>query len=166
MFWWAFSLPFQGISLLLSRTFFSLQRTWATTVLAGLNLLVNVLVSALLYRPLGVAGIVIGTVAGTVGMTVAQALALRRDLGGVEGLRTLSAAARMLVAAGLQGAVSFGLWRVLDGALGRSLAAQMVTVAGAIAAGLVVYALAVSALRVAEARQIRELLIARLRRRD
>jgi len=163
MFWWAFSLPFQGVSLLLSRTFFSLQRTWATTVLAGLNLLVNVVVAALLYRPFGVAGIVIGTVAGTVGMTVAQALALRRDLGGVEGIATISAAARMLLAAAALGAVSYGLWSALDAALGRSLFAQVASVGGAIAAGLAVYALAVSILRVAEARQIRELLVSRVR---
>ena len=163
MFWWAFSLPFQGVSLLLSRTFFSLQRTWATTLLAGLNLLVNVVVAALLYRPLGVAGIVIGTVAGTVGMTVAQALALRRDLGGVEGPETISAAARMLLAAAALGAVSYGLWSALDAALGRSLFAQLVTVGAAIGAGLVVYAIAVSILRVAEARQIRELVLLRVR---
>ena len=30
--------PFQGVSLLFSRTFFSLQRPWATTALAGVNL--------------------------------------------------------------------------------------------------------------------------------
>ena len=35
MLWWAFSLPFQGISLLFSRTYFSLQRPWMTTALAG-----------------------------------------------------------------------------------------------------------------------------------
>ena len=38
MVWWSISLPFQGVSLLFSRTFFSLQRPWATTALAGLNL--------------------------------------------------------------------------------------------------------------------------------
>ncbi len=35
MVWWSISLPFQGVSLLFSRTFFSLQRPWATTALAG-----------------------------------------------------------------------------------------------------------------------------------
>src|SRR3712207_1772844 len=34
MFWWAFSLPFQGAGLLLSRTYFSLQRPWITTALS------------------------------------------------------------------------------------------------------------------------------------
>ena len=35
--WWSISLPFQGVSLLFSRTFFSLQKPWATTALSGLN---------------------------------------------------------------------------------------------------------------------------------
>jgi putative peptidoglycan lipid II flippase len=43
MVWWSISLPFQGVSLLFSRTFFSLQRPWATTALSGLNLVVNAL---------------------------------------------------------------------------------------------------------------------------
>ena len=34
MVWWSISLPFQGVSLLFSRTFFSLQQPWATTALA------------------------------------------------------------------------------------------------------------------------------------
>ena len=46
MLWWAFSLPFQGISLLFSRTYFSLQKPWTTTALAGLNLVVNVVAAA------------------------------------------------------------------------------------------------------------------------
>ena len=68
MVWWSISLPFQGVSLLFSRTFFSLQRPWATTALAGLNLAVNAGVSAALYGPFEIAGIVLGTVAGTVVM--------------------------------------------------------------------------------------------------
>ena len=51
MVWWAISLPFQGVSLLFSRTFFSLQRPWATTSLAGLNLLVNAVLAAAAPRP-------------------------------------------------------------------------------------------------------------------
>jgi len=73
MLWWSISLPFQGVSLLFSRTFFSLQRPWATTALSGLNLLVNAALAAALYAPFEIAGIVIGTVAGTIAMCVAQA---------------------------------------------------------------------------------------------
>ena len=163
LFWWAFSLPFQGLSLLLSRTFFSLQRPWSTTALAGANLAVNAVVALALYKPLGVAGIVIGTVVGTVGMTVAQALLVRPDLGGIEGRTTLAAAARMLAGAALLGAVSYVVWHVLDQALGRALAAQAAAVGGGIVAGVAFYAAAVWALRVPEARQIARLVGGRIR---
>jgi putative peptidoglycan lipid II flippase len=158
MVWWSISLPFQGVSLLFSRTFFSLQKPWATTALAGVNMVVNAGVSLALYKPFGIAGIVIGTVAGTLVMTIAQGWLLRRELGGVEAARSLAAALRMVAAAAVLGAVSYGAWYGLDQALGRSLPAQVVAVGVAIAAGLGVYAAAVWALRVPEARQIRALL--------
>jgi putative peptidoglycan lipid II flippase len=161
MLWWSISLPFQGVSLLFSRTFFSLQRPWATTALAGLNLAVNTALAALLYGPFEIAGIVIGTVAGTIAMCVAQGWILRGDLGGIEGARTLAAALRMVVAAALLGALAYGVWYGLDAALGRSLVAQAAAVLGGIAAGVVVYAAAVWVLRVPEAREIRRLLMSR-----
>ena len=164
MFWWAFSLPAQGVSLLFSRTYFSLQRPWITTALAGGNLVVNALLALALYSPLGIAGIVIGTVVGTLGMTAMQGLLLRPDLGGIEGRATLSAVLRMLAAAALLGAVTYGAWWGLDDLLGRALAAQAVAVGVAILAGLVAYAAAVWALGIREARQIRDLLRGRIGR--
>jgi putative peptidoglycan lipid II flippase len=161
MVWWSISLPFQGVSLLFSRTFFSIQRPWATTALSGLNLAVNAALAAALYEPLGIPGIVLGTVAGTVAMCVAQGWILRGELGGVEGARTLGAALRMLIGAALLAAASYGVWYGLDEALGRELLGQIASVLGAIAAGLAVYAAAVWALRVPEARQIRRLLVSR-----
>jgi putative peptidoglycan lipid II flippase len=159
--WWSISLPFQGVSLLFSRTFFSLQRPWATTALAGLNLVVNASLAAALYGPFEIAGIVLGTVVGTVTMCVAQGWLLRGDLGGIEGARTLGAAARMLAAGVLLGAVAYGVWYGLDEALGRSLTAQIVSVGTALVAGFGVYAAAVWAMRLPEALQIRRLLISR-----
>jgi putative peptidoglycan lipid II flippase len=166
MVWWSLSLPFQGVSLLFSRTFFSLQRPWATTALAGANLVVNAAVAAALYEPFGVAGIVIGTVAGTVVMCVAQGALLRSWLGGVEGTRMLASATRMLVAGALLGGAAYLVWDLLDAALGRSLAAQIVAVGVGIGAGLGVYAGAVWALKVPEAREFRALLPARFGRRS
>jgi putative peptidoglycan lipid II flippase len=165
MFWWAFSLPAQGASLLFSRTFFSLQRPWATTALSGANLVVNAIVAAALYKPLGIAGIVIGTAIGTVGMSTAQAFILRSHIGGIDGRQTVSAVGRMLIATALQCVVTWGVWKVLDQAVGRSLAAQVVSVGVAITAGLVVYGAGVWALRVPEAKQIGGLLAGRFRRR-
>src|SRR5215217_7398486 len=161
MVWWSLSLPFQGVSLLFSRTFFSLQRPWATTALAGVNLLVNAALAAALYGPFDIAGIVLGTVVGTVTMCLAQGWLLRRDLGGMEGARTLGAALRMLAAAALLGAVSYGVWYGLDSALGRGLGGQAVSVLAALGAGVAAYAGAVSAMRLPEALQIKRLIMSR-----
>jgi putative peptidoglycan lipid II flippase len=161
--WWSISLPFQGVSLLFSRTFFSLQRPWATTALSGVNLLVNAALAAALHGPFGIAGIVVGTVAGTVTMCLAQGWLLRGELGGVEGKRTMGAAMRMLAAAALLAAVAYGAWRALDGLLGGGSFAQALAVLAAIAAGAAAYGAAVWALRVPEARQIRDLLVSRAR---
>ena len=154
MFWWAFSLPAQGVSLLLSRTYFSLQRPWMTTALAAANMVVNAIVALALYEPLGVGGIVIGTVVGTVGMALAQAWYLRPDLGGVEGAQTLNAVIRMLAAAALLAGVAYGTWWAIDEAIGAAIWSQAVSVGAAIVAGTAAYAAAVWLLRIEEARQI------------
>ena len=159
--WWSISLPFQGVSLLFSRTFFALQQPWATTALAGVNLAVNAALSAALYGPFEIAGIVIGTVVGTLVMSVAQGWILRRELAGIEGARMLSGAVRMLAAAALLAAVAYFAWKGLDDALGDSFAGQFASVFAAIAAGGGVYAAAVWLLGVPEARQIPRLLAGR-----
>ena len=62
LFWFSFSLPFAGVNLLMTRTFFSLQLPWIPTRLAALNLVLNLILSFALYKPFGIAGPVIGTV--------------------------------------------------------------------------------------------------------
>jgi putative peptidoglycan lipid II flippase len=158
MVWWSISLPFQGVSLLFSRTFFSLQRAWSTIGPMALNMALNAALAAALYDPLGIGGIVLGTVVGTVAMCALQGWMLRDDLGGIEGSRTAGAVARMLVAAVLLGGVAYGAWYGLDELLGRALGAQIVAVGVAIAAGFAVYAAAVWSMRIPEARQFLTLL--------
>ncbi len=167
LFWFSFSLPFAGVNLLLTRTFFSLQRPWIPTALAAGNLAVNVVVSLLLYRPLGIAGLVIGTAVASLGMTIAQAIYLRRLLqGSLEGAAMLHALVRITGASALLGAVSYGTWWGADQLLGRSLGAQVLSVGGAALCGFVVYAVAVLALKVPEAGQIQRFVTSRVRSRD
>ena len=45
LFWFAISLPFGGLNLLLTRVFFSVQRPWIPTRLAALNIIVDIIVS-------------------------------------------------------------------------------------------------------------------------
>jgi putative peptidoglycan lipid II flippase len=161
---WALSLPANGASLLFSRTFFSLQRPWLNTAIAVGNLAVNAGISAALYGPLGVKGVVLGSVAGTLIQVILQAVYLRRDLHGIEGGRMLSATLRILAASAALAAVSYGVWVALDDALGRGLVSQIVSLGVGIGAGIFVYAVAVVTLRVEEARQIGRLLGGRFRR--
>jgi putative peptidoglycan lipid II flippase len=165
LFWFSFSLPFAGINLLQTRTFFSLQRPWLPTATSLASLVVNTVVSLALYKPLGIAGIVIGTATSSAAMTVFQAAVLRRRLDGLDLPRTLRAAAQIVAASALLGLVAYGVWWLLHEALGDRLVAQVIEVGVALAAGAAVYAATVLALRIPEARQIVDLFARRLKRR-
>jgi putative peptidoglycan lipid II flippase len=158
LFWFAFSLPFNGIFLLLTRTFFSLQRPWVPTAISGINLAITALAALALYSPFGVGGIVAATVIATAVSVLAQTIVLRRQLGRLElGRLTWTTVRVTVAAAGLAGA-SYGIWYVLDEALGRSLVAQIASLGAGLAVGAAVYAVVITALRIPEAQQIRRLL--------
>ena len=154
--WFSLSLPFSGANLLLTRTFFSLQRPWIPTRIAVLGLVVNAAVSVALYEPFGIPGIVLGTVVSTAATTVALAVALRRELAGrLEAGTTGLAIAKMTYAAALLAGASYATWRILDDTLGDALVAQLAAVGAALAVGVAVYVVAVLAARVPEAAQLR-----------
>src|SRR5436190_23450108 len=113
LFWFAFSLPFGGLNLLLTRAFFAVQRPWIPTRLAAINIVVDIVVSIGLYRPFGIAGLIIGTVAANAVMTALQLHRLRIGFNGrLEGSQTLMITARIAVASVLLGAVSWVVWRL------------------------------------------------------
>jgi len=157
LFWFAFSLPTNGLFLLLTRTFFSLQRPWVPTMIAAANLAVTALGALGLYH-LGVGGIVAATAIATGISVVVQCAVLRRLLGGLELGRLLDAGLRISLAAAALAAVSYGVWDALDGALGDGLAAQIASLGSALALGGVVYVGVAWLLRVAELEQVMRLL--------
>ncbi len=164
LFWFAFSLPVSGITLLLTRSFFSLQRPWLPTRFALVSILVNAGASLALYGPMGIGGIVLGTTISNVVLTLLEARRLRAELGGLELTRTLRAMALMLAAAALLGAVAYGAWYGLDSLLGRSLLAQLLSVGIALALGGLAYAAVLLRSGLPEAREIRALFARRLGR--
>jgi putative peptidoglycan lipid II flippase len=158
LFWFAFSLPTNGLYLLQTRTFFSLQRPWQATGLAVIDLVVSAVAALVLYEPFGVAGIVAGTGIGTTAAVVAQALILRREFGGLELGRLFSTASRITVASAALAGVGWVVWDLLDEALGRGLLGQIVSLGAGLAAGGLVYVAVAKLLRVAELEQITRLL--------
>ena len=153
LFWFAFSLPTNGLFLLLTRTFFSLQRPWLPTAIALGNLLVTTLAALGLYH-LGVGGIVAATAIATAVSVVAQCVLLRGMLDGLELRRLLEGALRITVAAAALAGVSLGVWELLDGALGRGLGGQIVSLGTALGLGGLTYVGAARLLRIPELEQI------------
>ena len=157
LFWFSFSLPFNGLFLLMTRTFFSLQRPWIPTAISGANLAITAIVALALYSPFGVGGIVAATAIATAASVVAQAVILRGWLHGIELTRLIFSAIRITLAAALLAGVSYLVWLGLDEVLGRGVIAQIVSLGTALLAGAVAYFAAVTALRVPEADQVRRL---------
>jgi putative peptidoglycan lipid II flippase len=165
LFWFAFSLPFAGLNLLLTRAFFAVRRPWIPTRLAAVNIVVDVIVSIGLYQPFGISGLIIGTVAANALMTALQLHRLRIGFNGhLEGAQTTMITARIALASVLLGGVSWAVWYLLDRLLGRSLGAQIASVAGAALAGVWLYSRAVLAMHVPEAHQVNRLIRARFGR--
>jgi putative peptidoglycan lipid II flippase len=158
LFWFAFSLPTNGVYLLQTRTFFSLQRPWQATGLAVIDLVVSAIAAAALYKPFGVGGIVAGTGIGTSAAVFAQAYVLRREFGGLELGRLLSTVIRISIASAVLAAVSWLAWDGLDNLLGRSTVAQIISLGVGMTLGAVAYLGTARVLRIAELEQILRLL--------
>jgi putative peptidoglycan lipid II flippase len=158
LFWFAFSLPTNGLYLLQTRTFFSLQRPWQATSLAVIDLVISAVAALALYKPFGVGGIVAGTGIGTSAAVVAQAVILRREFGGLELGRLFSTASRITIASTALAGISWLVWDLLDEALGRGLGGQIISLGAGLAAGGLVYVAVAKLLRVAELEQITRLL--------
>jgi putative peptidoglycan lipid II flippase len=164
LFWFALSLPFGGLNLLLTRTFFAVQRPWIPTRLAAMNLVVDLIFSIALYKPLGIAGLVIGTAVANAVMTALQIQYLAIGFNGrLEGAQTLMITARIVAASVAMAAVAWIVWKVVSAVAGTSLIGQVLSVGLAVGLALYVYTRIVLAMRIPEARQIEALIMSRLR---
>ncbi len=154
----AFSLglAFNGWMLMLTRGFYALQSNWIPTTVAVGTLLLNAGLDVALYR-VGVWGIPLATsLVNIAGATLLVVLLSQRGVplalplvGRSIGLVALASAA--------SAAAAFGLWWLLDDALGRSLLAQLAAVGAALVGAAAVYLSACRALGVAEVEALRAL---------
>jgi putative peptidoglycan lipid II flippase len=146
----AIGLAFNGASLLVIRAFFSLQLPWLATKVAGLGVALNAALDAAFYRPLGTGGIPLSTSISSAVTFFLMLYLLERELGGLHRAWLVDGAMRGLVASAVSALLAWSTWRVLDDALGRSLGAQLVTMALAVTAAALAYAAAAHAFEMPE----------------
>jgi len=163
LFWFAFSLPFAGLNLLMTRTFFALQRPWLPAKLSAINMAVDLIVSIGLYRPLGIAGLVIGTASANIVMAYLQWRRLRIGFNGyLEGDKTLMITARILAASVLTGLLARFVWILVNAVVGAGVPGRFFSLGIAIAVSGGFYLWAISRMRVPEWAQIESMLRRRL----
>jgi putative peptidoglycan lipid II flippase len=152
------------LNLLMTRTFFALQRPWIPTKLAAINMTVDIIVSVALYKPLGIAGLVIGTAAANIVMVYLQARRLRIGFNGRLDLpQTVMITARIVIVAIPTGVIARLVWDLVNSLAGASLFGQIISVGVAIAAAAGFYIWAISHMRIPEWQQIESMLMGRLR---
>jgi putative peptidoglycan lipid II flippase len=132
-------LVFNGAMLMLNRAFFSLQENWVPTWVALGNLFLNAVLDYVLGTWLGVWGIPLATAICNVAGTWALVVLLRGRLRRLNGGEIAATTIRVLVASAVVAAVSWTVWRPLDGALGRTFPAQVLSLGLALAAAIAVY---------------------------
>jgi putative peptidoglycan lipid II flippase len=147
----AFSLglSFNGFMLLLNRAFFSLQSPWIPTWVALGNLGLNAALDGAFYR-FGIWGLPLATSIVNIAGSAALLLLLRRRLGRLELSETMRTVVLVTAASAILAGVAYGVWSLLDPALGDSFGAALVALLAALAAGLGAYAVSCRLLGVRE----------------
>ena len=153
----AFSLGlvFNGWMLMLTRGFYGLQSNWLPTVIGVGTLGLNAVLDVALYR-VGIWGIPFATSLVNIVGVAFLVYFLRRRVGGVDLARVTNAVVRVTVASLFLGAVAFGSWYAVDGWLGRSTIAQVISLGFALALGALTYLGSCRLLRVRELDVLRE----------
>jgi putative peptidoglycan lipid II flippase len=142
-------LVFNGMMLLLSRGFFSLQSNWIPTFVALANLGVNAALDAAFYR-FGTWGIPLATSLVNVAGTAVLMFLMRRRLGRLGVGAIARSVVRILGASAALAGAAYGTWYVLDRELGRGFVGQLAAVGLALLVGTAVYLLVCRALKVRE----------------
>jgi putative peptidoglycan lipid II flippase len=142
-------LVFNGAMLMLNRSFFSLQSNWIPTWVALGNLGLNAILDFAFYR-FGTWGIPLATAVCNAVSTVVLVVLLRRLIGPLGGPGTVATYAKIVVASVVLAPVAYGLWHVIDSALGRSFPAQFLSLGVALAAAVGIYYILCRAFRVNE----------------
>ncbi|MHB9148516.1 MAG: murein biosynthesis integral membrane protein MurJ [Thermoleophilia bacterium] len=145
---------FVSANTLLNRAFYGIRKAWLPLIVGVANLVLYTVMCLLLYKPLGVGGVTLATAIVSTFNFFGLMFLLRRQIGSVDGRRVAASAARSLAALLPLCLVAYGVWWSLDGWLGRSVPAQLISVGAGYAFGLLAYAGAARIMRMDELREV------------
>lgn len=147
-------MAFVSANTLLNRAFYGIQKTWLPLLIGIVNLGLNAGLDLLLYKPLGPGGITLSTSLVSTFNFLGLMVLLRRQIGGIDGWRVTRSVLGSLLALLPLAVAGHTAWRLLDGWLGRSTPAQLVSVSAGYAAGFAAYLLATRVLHMEELGQV------------
>jgi putative peptidoglycan lipid II flippase len=162
---YAIGLVGYSIVRIISPTFYALQRSRIPVMVSAGSVVVNVALNLALVRVMGYRGLALGTSITAIVNATVQLILLRRELSGLEGGKIAAAFARVLAAAAVMGAVTFGANVAFERLLpGDALLLQIVRLTATIALSLAALAVTAQVLRIPEFGDARDLVLRRLRR--
>jgi putative peptidoglycan lipid II flippase len=148
-----------------SPVFYALGRSRVPVIVSAVAVLVNAVLSILLVRTIGFAGLALGTSCAALFNATVLFVLLRRSIGGLNERRLIGSALRIVVASIAMGATAFAVDRWLSASLPQSrLVWQITQLAATIGAALIVLAGAAWALRIEEFKDSVQMVLRRLRR--
>jgi putative peptidoglycan lipid II flippase len=162
---YAIGLVGYSIVRIISPTFYALQRSRIPVMVSAGSVVVNVALNLALVRVMGYRGLALGTSITAIVNATVQLILLRRELSGLEGGKIAASFARVVAAAAVMGAVTFGANAAFERLLpGDALLLQIVRLTATIAVSLAALAITAQLLRIPEFGEARDLLRRRLRR--
>lgn len=147
-----------GMSLLLFRSFFSLRRTWIPTISSVITLLANVVLLALMYRPLGVFGIALATSIVNILGVIVLYLLLHRSMGRLDTRRTLVTTFGSIASAVAAVGAAWLAWRATEHWLGDGQLVTLAVVTAALIVSAAIYLQLVARLHIVQHGFVRSLL--------
>ncbi|MHB9154411.1 MAG: murein biosynthesis integral membrane protein MurJ [Endomicrobiales bacterium] len=153
LFFFSLGLPAYAVARVLANTFYSFHETAMPVKVAAAAMVMNIALSVMLMRPLGVGGLALATAVSSYFNAVALSLILRRRIGALGASKILWMSLKTLLAASLMGAASY--WIAF-----KSLASlPAVGTVVALAAGILIYFCLSVLLRIEERKPLFSLIV-------
>ena len=157
LFFFAIGLAFNGASLLVIRAFFSMQIPWLPTKVAALGVVLNLVLDAILYGPMGTNGIPLSTSISSVITFSVLVWLLERELGGLHRAWVIDGVGRSFAGSLVSVLLAWASWTVVSDALPDGPIGQILSVSTAIAAAAIAYLAAARAMEMPELRSLTRL---------